>query len=232
VLFLPSAFLLTSWFIPLTRTYWDWLDKTLFFWLQSSLEGHLILSIFWATANIKITDLYGAFFMLSFFLLLIYKSPKEDRSERIAQLIFTLIWFEIAIFACKQIATPILEQHGLGRHSPSLIYPSNFRLSEMIPWLKVKDYSHFSIPADHASIVLQWALFVWFFFGWHAGLLAIISSTLFILPRLISGAHWLTDCLIGSLPYVLLILAIAVATPIGAYIYELTTRVTKWKRNK
>lgn len=186
------------------------------------------MSLFWAAANVKITDLYGALFMLSFFFLLISSAPRNERKERIIQLIFTLIWFEIAIFTCKQIATPILESYGLGRHSPALIYPSDFRLSEMIPWLKVKDYSHFSIPADHASIVLQWALFVWFFFGWRVGVVAMISSILFIFPRLISGAHWVTDCLVGSLSYVLLMLSLAVATPVGVYIYALLERCIGW----
>ncbi len=206
---LIGAILLLSLWIPITRDFfWNQIDRATFYFLNSSIEGHPLLQIFWALANIKITDLYGACFFVSSFLLYIFEAEdKETRRLRCGYLIFTLLWFEVSILFTKQLLTPICEYYKIARHSPTVVLPDTIRLSLFTPWAKIKDVSHFCFPSDHAVIMLQWSMFFTFFAGWKRGLVVSLFSIVFILPRLISGAHWISDILVGSLSIVLIVFA-------------------------
>ena len=209
-----AVFLLASLFLPPTEELWRSFDTACFRILNESLIGHPVQQAFWAVANIKITDIFGASFLLCSFLLYIFEAEGNERRRRLAQLLYTLLWFEISIFACKQIYTPICESSGLSRHSPTLVLQNAFMLSEVVPWAKIKDSSYFCFPADHASIVFQWCAFLWYFAGWKRGASIFFCSLIFLLPRLISGAHWTSDLLVGSGSVVLIALAWALHTPL------------------
>ena len=209
-----AALLLASLFAPPTNEVWRALDTAVFCFLNNAIVGHPIQQAFWAVANIKITDIFGAAFLLFSFLLYVFEAQGLERRRRFAKLLFTLLWFEISILFCKQLYTPLCEGHGLSRHSPTVVLPHSLMLSEIVPWAKIKDSSYFCFPADHASIVFQWCAFLWFCAGWKRGVSIFLCSTLFLLPRLISGAHWLSDLAVGSGCVVLLALAWALHTPL------------------
>ena len=118
----------------------------------------------------------------------------------------------------KEVLFRILVFVNFLRESPSVVLSDTIRLSEAIPWLKIKDSSHWSFPGDHAFIVLQWAAFIAFFCGRRYGIAAYISSLFFILPRLIAGAHWISDTIAGSFALTCIFMAWATATPLYAFI--------------
>jgi Kdo2-lipid A phosphotransferase len=211
---LLSFLLFFSWYSPVTSHFWACLDDAAFHLLNGSLKESPLMQVFWALANLKICDLFGAVFMVGFSLLWVFEAPKIDIKKRLAQILYLLIWFEIGIFTLKEVIFPYLVRADFLRDSPSLLYASTIHLSKTIPWLKIKDSSHWSFPGDHALIALQWAGFMAVFSGWRLGLLAFLSSTIFILPRLIAGAHWLSDSLAGSLPLAILFIGWARYTPI------------------
>ncbi|MBS0654935.1 MAG: phosphatase PAP2 family protein [Verrucomicrobia bacterium] len=211
---LAALLLFLSWMFPPTATLWQEFDVALFRWLNGSLSTSPLSQIFWALANVKITDLYGAFFMGTFSLIYVFEDGKESAQKRLAQFFYLCLWGEIGILALKELLFPFLVSIDFLRDSPSLIFKDTIRLSEVAHWLKIKDHSHWSFPSDHAFIALQWAGFITFFCGWRYGTLACLSTIFFILPRLIAGAHWATDALLGSLPLALIVLAWAVATPL------------------
>ena len=216
-LHLLVACLMASLFVPPTQGLWSALDTQVFVFLNASIVGHPIAQAFWAVANIKLTDIFGALFLFGSFLLYVLEAQGEERRQRVAHLLYTLIWFEISIFCCKQIYTPLCEPNGLGRHSPTIVLQPAVWLSKVAPWTKIKDSSLFCFPADHASIVIQWCAFLWFFAGWKRGLSTALIASLFLLPRLISGAHWLSDLLVGSMAITLLALAWALCTPLYSW---------------
>ena len=224
-----AALLLASLFVPPTDAVWRAFDTAVFRLLNSAIVSHPVQQAFWAVANIKITDIFGASFLLSSFLLYAFEAQGTERRRRFAQLMYTLLWFEISILVCKQVYTPLCEGHGLSRHSPSLVVQGGLMLSEIVPWAKIKDSSYFCFPADHASIVFQWCAFVWFFSGWKRGLGVLLCSLLFLLPRLISGAHWASDLIVGSGSVVLMALAWALHTPLYGRIMNRLYRVTGGK---
>lgn len=209
-----ALFLLFTLSFPPTAQIWYWIDVHVFRWLNTYLLQHPVQQVFWASASIKITDIFGALFLLGFFLIYVYQEKGEQRKKRAQELLFTLIWFEISMLLCKQLLTPFLIDHGFSRHSPTEVFSDTFRLSTVIPSLKIKDSSFFSFPADHGSIVLLWCGFLWFFDSWKRGLLALLFSTIFLLPRLLSGAHWASDLLVGSVSWVLILMSFALFTPL------------------
>lgn len=219
--------LFASWFIPPTAALWNQLDVWLFRTLNGSLETCPLSQIFWALANVKLTDLFGALFMVTFSFIYVFDSKANQAKFRLAQFFYFLLWFEIGIFSLKEILFRALVFCDFLRDSPTLIFRDAFMLSEAIPWLKIKDSSHWCFPGDHAFIVLQWAGFVTIFCGRTLGCLAYISSIFFILPRLFAGAHWITDTCCGSLPLSVLSLAWACYTPLYPFIMSYFERMSE-----
>ena len=215
---LIACFIVLSWLHPQSRVIWDSLDVQCFRFLNGNLESHHLLQIFWAIANVKFVDIFGALFMSSFFFVYIFDKDKHTAIQRLAQFFYVCIWGEFGILFSKQAAFWVLKQVDFMRDSPTITLYSPIMLSEVVPWLNVKDFSHCSFPSDHALIVMQWAAFVWYFCGHRLGIAAALSAIFFTLPRLIAGAHWLSDALVGSLTMVLVILAWATCTPIYSFL--------------
>jgi len=222
------AFLLfASWVFPPTATLWNALDLWLFRTLNSGLQGSPIAQIFWALANVKMTDFYGALFMVTFSLIYVFDKKANMAKFRLAQFFYFLLWFEIGILSLKEVLFKGLVAFDFLRDSPSILFNDTFLLSEVVPWLKIKDSSHWCFPGDHAFIVLQWAGFITAFCGRRLGLVAYLSTIFFILPRLIAGAHWITDTLCGSLPLSVLCLAWACYTPLYPFVMSYFERMTQ-----
>ncbi len=152
--------------------------------------------------------------MLFFSLIWAFEAPKGTVKFRLIQCLYILIWFELGILVLKELLFPYVLSEYFLRDSPSLVLKSTCLLSESVPWLKVKESSHWSFPSDHAFIILQWASFMFVFAGYRIGILALLTSTFFILPRLFSGAHWLSDVVVGSLPLALIVVSWARYTPV------------------
>lgn len=228
VLHIVAIALIASLFLLPSTAVWHAIDTTCFTYLNSSIIEHPIQQAFWAFFNIKITDVFGASFLLGCFLMYIFEAQGQERRKRVAQLIYTLIWFELSILLCKQCITPICEHVRLSRHSPTVVMGGSVMLSEVAPWVKIKDSSYFCFPADHACIVFQWCAFLWYFTGWKRGLFAYFFSFVFILPRLISGAHWLSDLLVGSTSIVIVALAFALYSPLFNWIMTGLYRLVKY----
>lgn len=212
-LHLIALSLLASWLIPFTRTYWDMLDRSVFYWLNSGLEGKPITQIFWALANARIADAFGALFMGTFFFLYVVDAKREDRPARLAQFAYLCLWSELGILFTKEFLEIFLQKIQFARESPSLVLENTIMLSQAVPWVKVKDIARSCFPGDHAEILLQWTFFVSFFCGLRYGLFAIGCAIFFIIPRMIAGAHWLSDALVGSVSIALILVAWATATP-------------------
>jgi len=210
--FLFFALLLPlSLFVLPTKSLWASFDSWVFHTCNSFVAHHPIQRIFWALANIKITDLFGAFFLLGCFMSYIFEAAGQERRKRTAQLLYTILWFEITILLSKQLfITPLINTLSLWRAGPTILFPNtSYFLSKLISWHKIKDVSHSSFPGDHAIIVCQWCALFYYFAGKKWGIPTALLSILFLLPRIISGAHWISDLLVGSLSIVAVALFIA-----------------------
>lgn len=223
-----ALLLLASWFFAPTAKLWAAFDHWAFFALNDSLRAKPITQIFWALANVRLADLFGATFILGFSLLYVFDKGKEAAISRLAQLFYYLIWFELGMLFLKELLFHILVAANFLRESPTIVFSNTVLLSEAVPWLKIKDASRWCFPSDHAFIVLQWSGFMWVYAGWRLGLPAFISSWFFILPRLFAGAHWISDVLVGSLPIALVFVAHACFTPIYSFAMRYLERLSKF----
>src|SRR6185369_8486193 len=84
------------------------------------------------------------------------------------------------------------------RTSPTRVVEDSIRLSEMVPWLHVKDGSARSFPGDHGTTALLFSASYTILAGWRLGIIALLYGAFLCLTRLITGAHWLSDVIVGS----------------------------------
>ena len=60
----------------------------------------------------------------------------------------------------------------------------------------------------------------WLYAGGRIGRLAVVVAIIFLAPRLVVGAHWASDILVGSAGVCLVSLSLAIATPVQAIVVD------------
>jgi len=224
-----ALFLFASWLYPPFSTYWDIVDTKTFHYLNATVKDSFLAQIFWGIGNVRAVDLVGAIFMIWFLILYVLDGKDiNERKGRAQKMIFLCIWGELGILFTKEVIDAFIQKHHLLRESPTVLFSNAIMLSESVPWLKIKDFSRSCFPGDHAEIAIQWMCFIAALCGFRYAVLAFPFVCFFILPRLIGGAHWLSDVLVGSLPIALIVLAWACYSSV----YYYTWRLAIWIGNK
>lgn len=193
--------------------FWDAIDLNLFKWLNSTLEDRPKWQYFWALANHKLTDWVEDIVFIAFFAVAVVRSP--ERMKKTAQFIFTILYAALIIYFINRIL--FREYLEIPRESPSLVVKDCIRLSDEIPSMSIKDYSTSSFPGDHATTLVLFAASYTFYAGRKLGAWAWGYAAFRALPRLIAGAHWLSDIMIGSGAISLFFLSWAFCTPLHVY---------------
>lgn len=98
------------------------------------------------------------------------------------------------------------------RPSPTLTVAGALRLTELSA-IPTKDAAGDSFPGDHALFLMIFAGFALRYLPRWAGILAVLMVPLFSAPRILAGAHWLTDVYVGALCLALLCLPLLLLTP-------------------
>lgn len=114
----------------------------------------------------------------------------------------------IAIGLVMLLTAVVLNQLGralipVKRASPTLMLDNIHRVSELLH-ISTKDASRDSFPGDHGMMLLIFSAFMLRYFGKVAGLIGLIIAVVFAFPRVMIGAHWLTDIVVGSMTVVLI----------------------------
>ncbi|MGM0611404.1 MAG: undecaprenyl phosphate translocase family protein [Thermodesulfobacteriota bacterium] len=215
-----TLLLACSWFIPGPwRDAWNAIDEWTFFTLNGMLAGNQPMAVFWAFVNNRSFDLVPAFlFLFLFWHYMAAGGPREELLERVTSCVLMACYALVTV----QLARLFLE---IDRSSPSKILEPVHLLTEMVPWLPTKDSSSSSFPGDHGTVSIMFSIFLIRCYGlralgWAAGLIL-----LSILPRLVGGAHWLTDIAIGSLIIALPPMALFFATPLHSRLVRRLTAV-------
>lgn len=207
---LAATLLLASLFLPI----WQPIDHTAFALTNGSLKGHPLWQKFWAFANHPLfIDWFADVCMLGFFTAAILKTPKEERKKRLFQLLFVALFAALTIFFINRVVCRDLLQ--LRRASPTIAVENCTRLSELIPWLDIKDCSSKSFPSDHATTPLLFAFSFAFYAPRRLKIYALLYASFMCLPRLMTGAHWLSDILVGSGAILFISLSWLYFSPLG-----------------
>ncbi len=198
--------LFASWLLEPTRSLWMELDNLTFWSMNNSLAEGKAWRWFWAIANNRMFDLVTLGCMLLLFSDYSLRKDRQNLNRYIAIGILMLI----AVLVASQVGKAI----PITRPSAANYYPEALRLSHLVPEIYTKDISGDTFPGDHGLILLLYAGFVGFFMSRTYGLIAIIMMVVFTLPRLMSGAHWLTDEIVGAVAIGVITLSWLLATPL------------------
>lgn len=194
-----SSSLLFLWVFPITGAYFDRLDNTIYFFLNSTLENGKNWQLFWAITNIRIFDLVGGILVLVMLIFHMYaKTNSEDNTKPFERFILFIVFITLSIIVNKIAFSGVLGLLDYHRESPSLALEGGIRLSEIITSFEFKDTSKDCFPGDHAAVLLCSTIYFFIYGDKKQGLLSCVVLLPFILPRLVVGAHWFTDCLVGS----------------------------------
>lgn len=209
--------LLVSWRWPATRELWDALDLAVFQLLNTPVHEAGLWAQVWGIASMRPVDLGVGVLMLAVML----KSGLVLRAEQVRLALFAFVTLLVVMLLIRVGFADLVRLLGWQRPSASLVVEGAARLTELFPewearW-DMKDSASRSFPGDHASVLLLWALFLsGAARGWRL-LLVWSLAILFIMPRVVAGAHWASDALVGGVLLSLLGLAWGGYTPLAGW---------------
>ena len=196
-----------SWYIPVNHGFWFPLDSSLFhFFNQGLVKSDAFLWLVAITNN----RAFDGFSLLAMGCLMLSFWLKEDYSGRRRILIIGLVMLLTAVIV-NQLAQHLMP---VKRASPSLSFPNIYRVSELLH-IPTKDASKDSFPGDHGMMLLIFSGFMLRYFCKKAFAIALLIVVIFAFPRVMIGAHWLTDIVVGSLSAVLIGLPWVLMTPLS-----------------
>ena len=207
-----AVLLFVSLFWPVTKGCWEVVDIAFFKAINGTLEASPRWQMFWALANHKLADWVEDLCVLGFFIAYVRSAHKSLRLRKIAELIFCVLFIAAIIYFVNQKL--FRENLNIPRLSPTLVVEDCVRLSQEIPWMKIKDSSSKSFPGDHGTTAVLFAASFFYLARWRLGLFACLYAVFLCMPRLITGAHWLSDVIVGSGSITLFFLGLAFCTPL------------------
>lgn len=215
-----AALLFASWaYIDATRIWWDAADKAVFFTLNGLLAaGGTTWHSVWAVANSRAFDFAIALVLL----VLLYRFQLEEGRARFAERFSMCVFMALAIVATSVIADFLVQTK---RPSASLALVPVYYLNDLVPWVEAKDRSYNSFPSDHGTIALMLVGLLWKLGGKRYGITMLAIATIAVLPRLVGGAHWLTDVLVGALTFSIVSCSVLLFTPIHGWIIAVLNRL-------
>ncbi|MGS2872406.1 phosphatase PAP2 family protein [Enterobacter huaxiensis] len=216
--------LFLSWYMPVNHGFWFPLDAGLFHFFNQALAKSQVFLWVVAITNNRAFDgcslLAMGCLMLSFWL-------KEDQTGRRRIVIIGLVML-LAAVVINQLAQHLMP---VKRASPSLYFPNINRVSELLH-ISTKDASKDSFPGDHGMMLLIFSAFMLRYFGKKAFAIALIIVVVFAFPRVMIGAHWLTDIAVGSLSAVLIGIPWCLMTPMSDRLIDLFDRYLPGKKQQ
>lgn len=206
---LSGLVLFLSWLLPPTAGQWQSLDEATYRWLNGSLQQNSLATLFWAWLNTRAADLVAAVLLYTLGIVAAGRMAHAQRTRFFHRALAMMVVMVMVSTVEYLIEFGLFAYH---RASPTMVLDHGVRLSQVVP--AAKDISNQSFPGDHGYVLIcvtmLFALTAPRRFAWAAMGIAVFFS----LPRVIGGAHWLTDIVVGSSAKVLLTTGWLFATPL------------------
>lgn len=221
--------LLLLWLWAPTRAAMDHFDFSLFHALNAPLASNQTWRDVWGVASTRPFDLLVGIILLC----LLIRGDWIFEARQVRTATFGLVATMLILVVVRTLYAKLAHHLGWQHASISSIAPDAVRLEDFFPhWqntvFEVKDESARSFPGDHASVLLIWALFLTLFARTALQWVVVWGlALLFMLPRLVAGAHWGQDDYIGGVQMALLALAWSCFTPFAAWAGNGLTRLTQ-----
>lgn len=209
--------LLLLWLLPAVRTQLLAFDAGLFHALNAPLAHSTAWLYLWTFFSLRPVDALVGLVLLA----LLIRGGWAYPAAQVRPALAAFIGLLVVLLIVRTLLTKGIEAQGLQHASPSDVLPGAYLLSDRFPWLEhgweLKDRSGASFPGDHASVLLLWALFMAHFTRGGRRLLVAALAVLFMLPRLVAGAHWGSDDYVGGLALALSVTSLGLSTPLAAW---------------
>lgn len=207
---LAAVLLMLSFISPTGFQLWRALDNHVFFVLNGTLSEGSTWAWIWAWANTRYKDMLLALVMLIFLVFpgFGFKRPQLQQAL-VGFLVLMIVLVPLRYFFYE--AAKLLDLSG---PSPSIVLSPAYLLTELFPHIPAKDGSSRSFPGDHATVLILWAAYLIMNTRCLGSYLAVLLAALMILPRMVGGAHWLSDVAVGGFAVALPILAWAFYSPL------------------
>lgn len=223
--------LLLSWFLHFTHPFWEAIDFHFYAFVNGFIEKSLFWQSFWAVSNHNLTDWFHDIVVLVFFGAYVIKKSEKSIAKKICEVLFFAVLIAFTILFINRYLC--LDVFKIQRKSPSMIYDFAVNLSTKVHWIRVKGHSIISYPGDHGTTALLFTLCVFHLMGFKAGILAFLYSIYWQLPRLVTGCHWFTDVIMGSLVISTFVMSWVLYTPLKEWVTDLlSSRFESQKKKK
>ncbi|RJX76344.1 phosphatase PAP2 family protein [Pseudomonas sp. LS-2] len=224
---LVALALLLMWIWPAGHAAFTQFDEWFFHLLNRPLEQNKAWLWVWTIASMRPFDAVVGLILLT----LLIKGDWVFKAVQTRAALIGFVLTLILLLIIRTVFSKIIDHTSLQHDSASMVIPDAIKLSEIFPTLEdkwqLKDRSSQSFPGDHASVLLIWAMFMTVF-SRTAGQRVIIWALafLFMMPRLVAGAHWGQDDYIGGVMIALLALGWSCYTPFVATATGFLLRMT------
>ncbi|MGB9097556.1 phosphatase PAP2 family protein [Erwinia sp.] len=195
-----------SWYLPVNHGFWFPVDKDLFYWFNT----HLLTSkpLLWLLAITNFRAFDGVSLLAMGALYLYYWRREAPAGRR------RLLAMGIAMLICAVVLNQLGHLIPVSHPSPTKFFPNVNHVSALTG-IPAKDASADSFPGDHGMMLMIFACFMLRYFGRKAFLIALAIVLIFASPRIMIGAHWFTDVVVGSLSIVLVGMSWCLMTPLS-----------------
>ena len=222
---LPIA-LLCFWLWPFGQILCLTFDEWLFHSLNAPLADHTAWRYLWTVGSLRPFDIVVGLVLLA----LLIRGNWVFKASQVREAFFGFLVTLVLLVVVRVLFSKWVAFMGWQHSSPSMVFDNVVHLSDYYPDLEakweLKDRSGQSFPGDHASVLLLWALFMSLFSRGLGQKLVIWGlAMLFMLPRLVAGAHWGQDDYIGGLLMAVLALGWSCHTPLAA---KASTSLLRW----
>jgi len=212
LLHIAAAVLLLSWLFEPGRGLWLTVDEAVFRLFNDSLKsGNDAWRMLWAVANHRLFDIAAILALASVFV------ASGLRNRHIGWL------WHFSTITLTALAALLATQLGhllsIERASGTVIYAHTFHLSEWATF-KTKDIAYSTFPGDHGMVAFVWVACVFYYLERRYRIPAVIAALISVTPRLVGGAHWLSDELVGAGFVTLIVVAWLFSTPLAASMLE------------
>lgn len=206
VLSLTAVFLFMSWYLPVGYNLWAYPDNAVFHFFNDPLASRHSLATFIAIINNRAFDLASLLMMGTLYYAIFRRKDAAGKRR--------LVMAGIVMVVSAVIINQIGQVLPFDRLSPTLSVEQANRVGD-ITGIYTKDASKHSFPGDHGLMLMIFTAFVWRYDGFRYVPAAVLIMIMFSLPRIMAGAHWFTDVIIGSLSLTLISMSWLLLTPLS-----------------
>lgn len=219
--------LLCFWLWPTGQMLCVLFDEWLFHLLNDPLATNSTWLHVWAVASLRPFDAVVGVILLA----LLIRGDWVFKAVQVRQAFFGFLGILLLLLFIRMLFSKFAALMGWQHSSPSMVIAGATHMSDYFPGLEktweLKDRSSQSFPGDHASVLLIWGMFMTVFARRTAQVLVIWGlALLFMMPRLVAGAHWGQDDYIGGVLLALLALGWGHYTPFAAKVSAGLLRIT------